>query len=158
MKSYLLSMLRSASAGKNLEAFIATWPHDWLIWEPGNWKPPGPTTLVESPTPPAPAVGEALALALAERPGSAQVTVGRGSDCDVPVNDGTLSLLHLVFMRSSDGLWTVRDANSRNGTFVGGRRLEPGKPAVLQDSDQIRAAQVVFTYATPQHLFSRLHG
>lgn len=48
--------------------------------------------------------------------------LGRGQDCHVFVNDGLASRVHAsVFER--EGTWYVRDLDSRNGTFVDGRRI-----------------------------------
>lgn len=156
MRSYLLSMLQRTFEGRDLDAFVSRHANDWLVWEPGSWKPPGRSTLVPGEGTPAPVNGEALALALLERPDRPQLTLGRGGECDAPINDGTLSQVHMVFMRTERGTWTVRDANSRNGTRVGERKLEPGQPVELRDGDTITAAQVTFTYLSPRRLFERL--
>ncbi|MCC6337325.1 MAG: FHA domain-containing protein [Myxococcales bacterium] len=156
MRSYLLSMLQRTFKDANADAFVSRYANDWLVWEPGAWKPPGRSTLVPGEGTPAPVKGEALALALVERSDRPQLTLGRGSECDAPINDGTLSQIHLVFMRTERGTWTVRDANSRNGTKVGEKKLEPGQPLELRDGDTIHAAQVTFTFCSPQRLFERL--
>lgn len=156
MRSYLLSMLQRTFKDANADAFVSRHANDWLVWEPGAWKPPGRSTLVPGEGTPVPVKGEALALALVERSDRPQLTLGRGSECDAPINDGTLSQIHLVFMRTERGTWTVRDANSRNGTKVGEKKLEPGQPLELRDGDTIHAAQVTFTFCSPQRLFERL--
>jgi len=156
MRSYLLSMLQRSFQDKNLAAFLSRHANDWLVWEPGAWKPPARATLVPGEGTPVPVKGEALALALVERPDRPQLTLGRGADCDAPINDGTLSQVHLVFMRTDRGTWTVRDANSKNGTVVADKKLPPGQPYELRDGDAIHAAQVVFTYCSPRRLYERL--
>ncbi|MEW6432859.1 MAG: FHA domain-containing protein [Myxococcota bacterium] len=158
MKSYLLSMLQRTFAGRDYDAFRARHANDWLVWEPGAWKPPGRATLVPGEGTPVPVTGEALALALHERSDRPQLTLGRGADCDAPINDGTLSQVHLVFMRTDRGTWTVRDANSKNGTRVGDVRLQPGHPVELRDGDLIQAAQVMLTFCSPRRLYERLGG
>jgi hypothetical protein len=149
-------MLRRTFEGRDFDEFVSRHANDWLVWEPGSWKPPGRKTVVPGEGTPPPVSGEALALALLVRPERPQLTLGRSSACDVPINDGTLSQVHLVFMRTERGTWTVRDANSRNGTRVGERKLEPGQPVELRDGDVITAAQVTFTYSSPRRLFERL--
>lgn len=53
---------------------------------------------------------------------STENLLGRGQDCHVFVNDGLASRVHAsVYER--DGTWYVRDLDSRNGTFVDGRRI-----------------------------------
>lgn len=161
MKSYLLSQLVFRFANRDLPAFQKAHPHDWLVWEPGRWKPPARATLMLAdasalppPAQPKPAAGEALALALL--PGaSGNFTLGRGPECDAPINDGTLSQLHLVF-QSGGGQWTVRDAGSRNGSWCDGKRLEAGQPRILRDGTKVVAAQVAFTFYTPAGMLARI--
>ena len=56
--------------------------------------------------------------------------IGRGIDCDVVLADPLCSRVHAeVFLHESDG-WMIRDASSRNGTFVDDQKIErqPLKP------------------------------
>jgi hypothetical protein len=169
VKSYLLSSLVFRFGSGELEAFKRAHAHEWLLWEPGAWKPPASTTALLStvpearaPTPPpgstptpGKVTGEALALALEPRKDGKPITLGRGNECDAVINDGTLSQIHLVFMRDEKG-WTVRDAGSRNGSSVDGVKLEPGKPVLLQSGARVLAAQVAFTYYDPAGMLARL--
>jgi len=160
LKSYLISSLTFRFSNADLETFKKAHPHDWLLWEPGSWKPPGSTTLVgpglsTTPTPSKPA-GEALALALEPKKDGGQLTLGRGGECDAVINDGTLSQLHLVFMQGKNATWTVRDAGSRNGSQLDGVKLEPGHPLELKTGCKINAAGVVFTYYGPAGMLQRL--
>ena len=169
MKSYLLSSLIFRFSSSELDAFQKVHAHDWLLWEPGAWKPPASTTAVmgstpvpKQPTPPPGATpvpgkaqGEALALAMEPRKDGKPITLGRGSDCDAVINDGTLSQIHLVFMKDEKG-WTVRDAGSRNGSSVDGVKLQPGKPVLLKSGSKVLAAQVAFTYYDPAGMLARL--
>jgi hypothetical protein len=159
LKSYLISSLTFRFGGADLETFKKAHPYDWLLWEPGSWKPPGSTTLVghglsTTPTPTKPA-GEALALALQAKKDGSQLTLGRGGECDAVINDGTLSQLHLVFMQAN-GLWTVRDAGSRNGSSLDGLKLEPGAPQTLKTGCKLMAAGVTFTFYAPAGMLQRL--
>ncbi len=160
MKSYLISSLTFRFSNADLETFKKSHPHDWLLWEPGSWKPPGSTTLVGPglSTTPAPAkpAGEALALALEPKKDGGQLTLGRGPECDAVINDGTLSLLHLVFMQGPNATWTVRDAGSRNGSSLDGVKLEPGTPQSLKTGCKINAAGVTFTFYGPSGMLQRL--
>ena len=158
MKSYLLSSLSFRFGSAESETFARTFLHDWLLWEPGAWKAPASTTHLLTPsTTPAPSkAGEALALE--PRPDGAPLKLGRGAECDAIINDGTLSQVHLVFMRSADKLWTVRDANSRNGSKLDGLKLEPGKPGTLVNGSKLIAAQVAFTFYNSTGMLARLKG
>ena len=162
MTSFLLSALARKYRGATLDAFRAVHGHGWLVWEPGVWKPPtkdgGTLTAMRMPTP-APTAGEALALALQPRvPGAGQVTVGRASTSDIEINDATLSQTHLLLMEAKPGEWTVRDAGSKNGSWVDGIQLQAGAPLPLSDGARIQAAQVVLTFYAPDGLFKRLQA
>jgi pSer/pThr/pTyr-binding forkhead associated (FHA) protein len=158
----MLSQLIFRSANLDLAAFQHAHPHDWLLWEAGRWKPPASSTVMlgdlsapQSPQPTNKSADSALAVALIPN-ATGSFTLGRGNECDAPINDGTLSQLHLVFMRDSKGEWTVRDAGSKNGSWLDGRKLESGKPHPLRDGTRIVAAQVAFTYYTPGGMLARL--
>jgi hypothetical protein len=159
VKSYLISSLTFRFSTADVDTFQKAHPHDWLLWEPGNWKPPGSTTLVGpgvSMTPTPAQTGEALALALEKKKDGGQLTLGRGAECDAVINDGTLSTLHLVFMQNGSGLWTVRDAGSRNGSMVDGLKLTAGQPQELRNGAKVQAAGVTFTFYSPQGMLQRL--
>jgi FHA domain len=159
VKSYLLSQLVFRFGNKDLPAFSQAHAHDWLLWEPGRWKPPASATLMLGDAAPQPlataASGEALALALLPGP-SGSFTLGRGNECDAPINDGTLSQLHLVFMRTPKGDWTVRDAGSKNGSWLDGKKLDSGQPQPVRDGTRLVAAQVAFTFYSPAGMLARL--
>jgi pSer/pThr/pTyr-binding forkhead associated (FHA) protein len=65
------------------------------------------------------------------------VTVGRGEDCDVRVVHPLVSKRHAYFTQNDQG-WHLADAESSNGTFVDGNRLEPHKLQPLHDSVVLR--------------------
>jgi hypothetical protein len=160
MTSFLLSALRRMYRGAGFSVFSAAHANCWIVWEPGAWKPPekGGETLSAArlPTPPPPS-GEALALALTVRPGKPpQLTLGRAPTCDIEINDATLSQLHLLLMQAGPVKWTVRDAGSRNGTWLDSVALAPGEPKPLCDGQRLQAGQVVLTYYEPKGLFARL--
>ncbi|MBK7860284.1 MAG: FHA domain-containing protein [Archangiaceae bacterium] len=160
MKSYLISQLTFKSSNADLETFRKAYPHDWLLWEPGSWKPPGSTTLVGQGLSSTPAngnpTGQALALVLEPKRDGGQLTLGRGPECDIFINDGTLSQLHLVLMQAAGGGWTVRDAGSRNGSTLDGVKLLPGAPLPLKAGGKLVAAGVTFTYYDPAGMLQRL--
>jgi pSer/pThr/pTyr-binding forkhead associated (FHA) protein len=68
--------------------------------------------------------------------GDDRVTVGRATGNDIVLADDTqVSRVHAVFERLG-GTWSVRDVNSRNGTFVNGNRVSG--EARLSAGDEIR--------------------
>jgi sigma-B regulation protein RsbU (phosphoserine phosphatase) len=62
------------------------------------------------------------------------ITLGRASDCTIPIRDKFLSRRHAE-ISWSDGKWLVRDCGSVNGTVVNGAKLQA--PAVLRPGDRI---------------------
>lgn len=50
------------------------------------------------------------------------VTLGRGPECDLTIDDEYISTRHAVF-RQHEGLWYAEDLGSTNGTFVDAARI-----------------------------------
>lgn len=50
------------------------------------------------------------------------VTLGRGPECDLTIDDEYISTRHAVF-RQHEGLWYAEDLGSTNGTFVDSARI-----------------------------------
>ena len=73
-------------------------------------------------------------------PGSEYV-FGRDASCDVVVEDCSCSRRHARISVDDDGKVLIEDLDSRNGTFVNGRRIEAPTPA--GDGDQIRAGTTI---------------
>jgi sigma-B regulation protein RsbU (phosphoserine phosphatase) len=71
------------------------------------------------------------------------ITLGRASDCTIPIRDRFLSRHHAEIIYAT-GQWIVRDCGSVNGTLLNGTRLTA--PAVLQPGDRIGLgdSEVVF--------------
>ena len=68
--------------------------------------------------------------------------IGRGTDGAVVVTDPLCSRVHAV-VRQSDSRWQIRDAESRNGTFVNGRKVEE---ATLADGHFVKIGSTEFTF------------
>jgi DNA-binding winged helix-turn-helix (wHTH) protein len=72
-----------------------------------------------------------------------QNIVGRDPDADVHIEHGSVSRRHArVSVRG--GMAVLEDLQSRNGTFVGGRRIE--SPVELHDGDIIGLGPVTLTF------------
>ena len=54
------------------------------------------------------------------------MTVGREVTCDIPILDHIVSRRHAELYSVPDGV-SVEDKGSRNGTWVTGQRLQPGR-------------------------------
>jgi len=71
-----------------------------------------------------------------------RVTVGRSPDCEVFLDDVTVSRKHAVLVRGGDG-FTVEDQGSLNGTYVNRRRVENAK---LEDGDEVQIGKYRLTF------------
>jgi hypothetical protein len=77
----------------------------------------------------------------------ARYSIGRSEDNEIafPEDDG-LSRHHILVSRQGDG-WMVNDLESKNGTFVNGKRL--GDKHRLQTGDRITASCLTIIYSGP---------
>ncbi|MBX3160514.1 MAG: response regulator [Deltaproteobacteria bacterium] len=67
------------------------------------------------------------------------ITIGRGTDCHVRVDDPMVSMSHAQIVRGDDGAFRIRDLESRRGTYVGARKV---KEATLKDGDELMIGPV----------------
>ena len=51
------------------------------------------------------------------------IKIGRGSNNDVVINDSVVSTNHAIIVVSDFGEISIEDLNSKNGTFVDGRKI-----------------------------------
>ena len=51
------------------------------------------------------------------------IKIGRGSNNDVVINDDVISTSHAAIVVSDFGEISIEDLNSKNGTFVNGKKL-----------------------------------
>lgn len=73
--------------------------------------------------------------------GSGALSFGRGADCDVVVNDHSMSRHHARLVASGDA-WVIEDLGARNGTFVNGVRVEGQRPVSAGDTIKMGATLV----------------
>jgi two-component system response regulator HydG len=68
--------------------------------------------------------------------------IGRGLDCRVVLNDPLSSRVHAIIERR-EGSWFIRDAGSRNGTFVNGQKADE---AQLIDGCHVKTGTTEFSF------------
>jgi hypothetical protein len=73
-----------------------------------------------------------------------RIVVGRSPECDVFLDDVTVSRMHAVVSRDADG-FTIEDQGSLNGTYVNRRRVERAK---LEDGDDVQIGKYRLTFLT----------
>ncbi len=71
-----------------------------------------------------------------------QNLIGRGTECSILLSDALCSRVHAV-LEHRDGLWQIRDKNSRNGTFLDGQRIDE---AELVDGALLRVGSTEFSF------------
>jgi hypothetical protein len=71
------------------------------------------------------------------KPGGKRLNVGRASDNELTLNDGSVSKIHAALLMTSEGTLLVADTGSTNGTFINGRRIAYGESRLLEDGDVV---------------------
>ncbi|MDH4178013.1 MAG: FHA domain-containing protein [Thermoleophilia bacterium] len=120
---------------------------------------PGETTLSLTPEEVAEAEGTDVEAALPEgpvlvvrtgggragetfAPAGERTLIGRSPECDVFLDDVTVSRRHAEVVREGER-YTIRDLGSLNGTFINRRRIES---AVLEDDDEVQIGKYRLTF------------
>jgi hypothetical protein len=75
-------------------------------------------------------------------PQGERTTIGRSPDCDVFLDDVTVSRKHALVVRR-DGGFFIEDRGSLNGTFLNRRRIESGR---LEDGDELQIGKYRLTF------------
>ena len=70
------------------------------------------------------------------------ITVGRSPDCDIFLDDVTVSRRHALVKQSNEG-FLIEDQGSLNGTFLNRRRIES---APLEDGDEVQIGKYKLTF------------
>src|SRR4051812_12647115 len=71
--------------------------------------------------------------------------VGRAWLADLGITDTEISGRHARFFRTADVLH-VEDLGSRNGTWIGGKRIPPGERVRVNSGDVVRLGRTLFVY------------
>ena len=78
-------------------------------------------------------------------PQGERTTIGRSPDCDVFLDDVTVSRKHAVVTRGGSGL-QIEDMGSLNGTYLNRKRIEA--PGALSDGDEIQVGKYRLAFLT----------
>lgn len=86
------------------------------------------------------------------------INVGRAQNNDIVLDSPAVSKFHAYFSKDpATGDYCITDADSTNGTFVNGTRLEPHKRHSLSEGDIISFGRAVeFTYYSPNGFYDML--
>jgi hypothetical protein len=72
-----------------------------------------------------------------------RTTIGRDTDCDIPVLDPLVAHVHAEIRKLPDGQFMLVDLGSPSGTFVSGERVAE---YILSDGDEISLGRTRMTY------------
>jgi phosphoserine phosphatase RsbU/P len=75
------------------------------------------------------------------------VSIGRASDCSIPIKDRYLSRKHAEIL-AIDGAWVLKDLGSANGTYLNGARVEHDQ--LLKTGDRIRLGDTEIVFETAE--------
>jgi diguanylate cyclase (GGDEF)-like protein len=120
-------------------------------------------TLTSRPKPP-PAEADRTALLVHIYPtgpgmgaryplGDAQITLGRGSDCDIYISDNSVSRRHALIQPAEDGYYAA-DLQSTNGTYVNDT---PASMHKLHDGDYLRVGNCIYRFLTGGNVEAEYH-
>jgi FHA domain/zinc-ribbon domain len=76
------------------------------------------------------------------RPSGDRTRIGRSPECEIFLDDVTVSRNHAVLIKRDDG-YVVEDQGSLNGTFVNRRRIDT---AVLKSGDELQIGKYRMTF------------
>ena len=99
---------------------------------------------------------ELIVAALPPLKGSDELTVGRAPDCDLVLDDPSVSKRHAALRWSDErSVCSLEDLQSTNGTYLNGS-VRVHKPVTLRDGDILSFGEVVFWYLLTPTLYERL--
>jgi sigma-B regulation protein RsbU (phosphoserine phosphatase) len=81
------------------------------------------------------------------------ISIGRASDCTIPIKDRYLSRKHAEIM-GVRGEWVLRDCGSANGTYLNGVRLDNER--TLRSGDLIRIGDTEIVFESTEHNTDRV--
>jgi hypothetical protein len=74
-------------------------------------------------------------------------SIGRHPDSDVFLDDITVSRRHVEVVRGDDGVFTLRDVGSLNGTYVNRERVDEAR---LKHGDEVQIGRYRLTFVVGQ--------
>jgi len=162
-----IESLRALAHAKDLPAFITQ--HPYAVFVPVRIRrgrllclnPKGRTLWLEpselSDVRVNPRTGTPVTGKRGQRFSPDGLLIGRTSECDIALVDYTVSKLHARFRYGfNDEPPTIEDLDSRNGTFVNDRRLEPKNPTNLASGDEVRFGRVTVQFLPARDFYDWL--
>jgi len=149
VRAFMISFLARQALTRPREEMAARHPHPWLVWEPGAWTAPSPTTrmtlLPPEPGAEKPVQGDSLCFELVLKADQKGLRVGRDQGCDIVINDATVSRSHLLLITEGEA-WVALVSPSSRGAMAGGVAIEPGARFTLLPDMPIQLGEVQLTF------------
>jgi hypothetical protein len=131
-----------------------------LLWEapPQESSPDEDWAPTETGYKTRPSAADPLVFPLEKVPGRANpfamgITVGRVETNDVIVDDASVSRFHAwLQLDERKQQWSLCDAESKNGTFLGTQRLSANQKVLISDGAQLKFGEAQMTFLLPQSL------
>ena len=83
--------------------------------------------------------------------------VGRAKNCDIVLDDISVSRNHGILTRDNEGVWSYMDLHSKNGAIVNGVEAEPDEPVVIHTGDQLLLGETIctlFPVSVEEHMYN----
>jgi hypothetical protein len=161
-RAFMISFLARQALTRSREQLAGLYPHPWLVWEPGAWTAPSPnnrmTILPPAPGTERPVAGDALCFELILKPGQTGLRVGRAPDCDIVINDATVSRAHLLLTTEGEGWVALVSPSSRGATTAGGVAFEPGGRFTLTRDMPLQIGEVQLTFHERDRFLTRVEA
>lgn len=87
------------------------------------------------------------------------VTIGRTATNDMAVPHRSVSRFHAYFRQDTrTGAWSVVDAESKNGTWVGPLKIKPNRPEAVTDGTHLRFGSIEVKWLLPATFITELEA
>jgi pSer/pThr/pTyr-binding forkhead associated (FHA) protein len=86
------------------------------------------------------------------------ITVGRSQSNDVSFPHRSVSRFHAYFRQDPKGQWTLVDAESKNGTWIGALKLKPNRPEQVTDRVRLKFGSIEVQWLLPPSFLQELEA
>ncbi len=122
---------------------------------PRTFDTQGGTVLSTGNPPPAPGTGTQFVQFLQKTDRNAmkdKVTIGRSNNNDIIILHNSVSKFHAYF-DCREGIWTLTDMGSTNGTFLDGKRIHEGQHYPARSGNVLRFGGVAAYFFTSKGFY-----
>src|SRR5512135_775122 len=77
---------------------------------------------------------------------SKTMVIGRGSECQIPILDSSLSRAHAQVLKKESGRFYVSDLGSTNGTYLNEQKLTSSRAVEVKNGDLLKMGNLIFKF------------